>query len=107
MHVEEPANAAVWQITFHYINGDKESFNVYNLIEANTTSQDVRQDIRRFIKESWWTVTTQEETIFINSANVLKIEVKPPLPTIEAEGFLVDVERVTALTRGVRQEIGS
>ncbi len=106
MQLAEELRSTVWQITFHYINGDRESFNIYNLIQADTTNQDIRQEIRRFIKEDWWTVTTQDETIFINSANVLKIEVKPPLPSVETEGILTDAERVTALTRGGRQEFG-
>lgn len=107
MQLEEAINTSVWQITFHYINGDRESFNLYHLVDANTTSQDIRQEIRRFTKEDWWTITTQDETIFINSANVLKIEIKPPLPSVESEGLLSVAERVTALKRGVRQDLGA
>lgn len=91
-----------WEITFYYLNGEKESFNVYNSIDADTNRQDVRQEISRFMKQDWWTIKTQEQTIFINSANVLKVEVKPPIESIEAEGFLSNAERVTALTRGSR-----
>lgn len=106
MQLTEELSTTVWQITFYYTNGERESFNIYNLIQSDTTSQDIRQEIRRFTKEDWWTVTTQDETIFINSKNVFKIEIKPPLPSVETEGILTDAERVTALTKGGRQEFG-
>ena len=91
-----------WEITFYYLNGDKESFNVYNSIDSDTNTHDFRQEIHRFLKQDWWTIKTQEQTIFIKSANVLKVEVKPPIESIEAEAFLSNAERVTALSRGSR-----
>ncbi|GAC1491815.1 MAG: hypothetical protein NVS2B14_04310 [Chamaesiphon sp.] len=102
MQSQETPTTTIWQITFYYLNGETESFNVYNPLHSNTTTQDVRQEIRRFIKEDWWTIKTQEQTIFIKSANVLKVEIKPPIESIEGEGFLAEAERVTALTRGSR-----
>ncbi|MBW4576940.1 MAG: hypothetical protein KME08_16830 [Aphanothece sp. CMT-3BRIN-NPC111] len=102
MQLQEQVTTTVWQITFHYINGQTESFNVYDLIDSGTTHQDVRQEIRRFMKEDWWAIKTLDETIFIKSANVMKVEVKPPIESIQGEGFLSEAERVTALTRGGR-----
>jgi hypothetical protein len=50
--------------------------------------------LRRFLNESWWIVQTPEETAFIHSANVLAVEVNPPLPQLEGEGIL-QAESVT------------
>lgn len=98
--VQSPMN--VWEITFYYINGEKETFNIYSSISSETVSQDVRKEISRLLKEEWWTLKTQEQTIFIKSSNLLKVEIKPPLNLIEGEEFLSNTERVTALTRGAR-----
>jgi hypothetical protein len=86
-------------ITFHYINGQSDSFSVHHLIEAGSTYQDVRQEIRRFLNEGWWTVKLPEETVFINASQVLKIELKPPIDSLEGEGVLSNAAWVTALNR--------
>lgn len=92
--------AASTQITFHYLNGHSESFNVHHLTEEGATRQDIRQEMRRFLNENWWVVKLPEETIFINASQVLKVEMKPPIPLLEGEGVLSEAERITALNRG-------
>jgi hypothetical protein len=92
----------IWEITFHYINGETEAFQVYNLFKLGTTATEVRQEIRHFINQEWWTIKTIDETIFIKSANILRFEVKPPLESIEGEGVISEAERVTALSRSNR-----
>jgi hypothetical protein len=92
----------VWKITFHYINGETESFHAYNLFKLGTTAAEVRQEIRHFLNQEWWTIKTLDETIFIKSANILKFEIEPPIEAIEGEGVLSEAERVTALTRSNR-----
>lgn len=84
------------QITFHYTNGHSDSFLIHDLVGG--TRQDLRQEIRRFLNEDWWVIKLAEETIFINPANVLKVELKPPID-LEGEGVLSNGERLTALTR--------
>lgn len=91
-----------WEITFYYINGEKETFNIYSSISSDTVNQDVRKEISRLLKEEWWTLKTQEQTIFIKSSNLLKVEIKPPLNSMEGEELFSNAERVTALTRGAR-----
>ncbi len=75
-------------MTFHFVNGQSRNFNILSRLEAESTRSDSRQVIRRFLKEDWWVIQTQEGTVFINSANVLTVEVNPPMPTLEGEGIL-------------------
>ncbi|WP_448561730.1 hypothetical protein [Trichothermofontia sp.] len=93
---EEPR---VHQITFHFVNGQTETFNVYNATELGTSTQELRQDVRRFLREDWWTLHLLDQTVFIHSSNVLKVEIKPRLGGFQGEGVFQDAERVTAFNR--------
>lgn len=102
MYSEDHASAIPTQITFHYINGHSESFTIHELADPDALRQDIRHEIRRFLSENWWVVKLEEETIFINASNVLKVELKPPVISIAGEGVLTEATRVTALTQGKR-----
>lgn len=95
----EPLAPSTAHITFHYINGETESFSVYSPISSEATQQDVRQEMHRFLQENWWVIKTMDQTIFINAANVLKVEMEPPIQLLEGNGVFSDAERVTALHR--------
>lgn len=87
------------QITFHYINGQSESFTIHDAPDANVTWQEVQQEIRRLFDRHWWILHLPEQTVCINTANVLRVEFRPPLPGIHGEGIFTDARRVTALSR--------
>ncbi|MBD1942200.1 hypothetical protein H6F50_07475, partial [Coleofasciculus sp. FACHB-712] len=55
---------------------------------------------RRLLDKSWWILHLPEETVFINTANITKVEVKPPIPHLQGEDVFSNAQRVTALTRG-------
>jgi len=93
---EEPR---VLQLTFYFVNGQTETFNVYNATELGSTTQDLRQDVRRFLREDWWTLHLLDQTVFIHTQHVLKVEVKPTLEGFQGEGIFQDAERVTAFNR--------
>jgi hypothetical protein len=90
------------QLTFYYIDGRTESYQVNNLINTAELEQEIRQEVRRFLDKSWWILHLPEETIFINTTNVIKVEMKPPLPELRGEDVFLDAQRVTALTRSGR-----
>ena len=75
-------------MTFHFVNGNSRTFDISSPVEQESTLQDTRQLIRRFLKEDWWVIQTPEQTIFIHAANVLTVEVNPAMPSLEGEGFL-------------------
>ncbi|MDX2099691.1 MAG: hypothetical protein SFW36_18085 [Leptolyngbyaceae cyanobacterium bins.59] len=87
------------QMTFHFVNGQSESYSfLYG--GDGATEQDFRQGVRRFLGQDWWIIKTLNETVCIRASNVLKIEIKPSIETLEGDGVLHNAERVTALNRG-------
>lgn len=87
------------QLTFYYINGQSESFNLYAPIEDDGTQQTTQLEIRHLLKKDWWIVHLAEQSIFINVDNVIKMEMKPTMLQIQGEDVFSNAERVTALNR--------
>lgn len=87
------------QITFHYINGQSESFNLYAPIEDDGTQQTTQLEVRHLLKKDWWIVHLADQTVFINVDNVLKLEMKPAMLQLQGEDVFSNAERVTALNR--------
>lgn len=87
------------QLTFHYTNGQTESFNLLHLTDGSVTALELQQEIRHLLDKPWWIFHLPEQTICIKTANILKVEIKPPLTELQGEGVFSDVRRVTALTR--------
>jgi len=94
---EDSTTVAYTQLTFHFTNGQSESFIIGGLIYGD--GQDVRREVRRFLQDDWWIIKLAGETVFINAKNVLKVELKPPIPSIEGEGVIDNAARVTPLTK--------
>lgn len=90
------------QLTFHYIDGHTESFDVFTSVEASETQQDIRQELRRLLDKTWWIIHLPEETVLINTANVIKVEMKPAVPQLVGEDVFTEAQRITALTRGAK-----
>jgi hypothetical protein len=86
------------QITFHYLNGQSESFNIFEQIE-DETAQGMQLEVRRLLEKEWWILNLPEQTVMINIANVAKVEVKPTLSRLHGEGIFEQAERITALNR--------
>lgn len=87
------------QLTFYYLNGQTESFVVPDALE-DETRQDMRIEVRHILQKDWWILNLAEHTVMVNIANVVKVEVKPPLAQLQGEGIFSNAERVTALNRG-------
>jgi hypothetical protein len=43
-----------------------------------------------------------DRTVLICTAQVMKVEVKPPLSDLEGQGVFPEAQRVTALTHGAK-----
>jgi hypothetical protein len=87
------------QFTFYYLNGQSESFNVFEHPD-DPTVQGFQMEMRRFLEKDWWILNLAEQTVMINVANVVKVEVKPVMNQLHGEGIFNNAERVTALNRG-------
>lgn len=89
------------QLTFHFVNGQTESYNIMQLADGSVNPLQLQQQIRHLLDKPWWIIHLPDQTICIHTANVLKVEVKPALPEVQGEAVFPDARRVTALTRSV------
>lgn len=89
------------QITFHYINGQSETFNVLLQEDSTLTPQELQQRILKHLEKPWCILHLSEQTVCVNTDNVLKVEVKPAMRELHGEGVFSDARRLTALSRSV------
>lgn len=91
------------QITFYYLDGHTESFSISNPEETAETQQEVRQQLRRLFDHPWWVFHLEDQTICVNTANVIKVEIKPAIPYLQGDNVFSNAQRVTALTQSSRR----
>ena len=84
------------EVTFHYVNGETESFDI------SITPEAFQQELPGFLSQPWLTMHLFDRTILICTAQVMKVEVKPPITEIQGQGVFSEVQRVTALTHGAK-----
>ena len=95
MHTKE----SLTELTFYYINGQTESFNILQEADNAVTALELKQEIRHLLERNYWILHLPDQTICINIANVVKVEVKPALAELQGEGVFSNARRVTALSR--------
>ncbi len=95
MHTQD----SLTQLTFHFVNGQTESFNILQLADDSMTPLELQQEIRHLLDKPWWILHLPDQTVCIKIANVVKVEVKPSVPELQGEGVFSNARRVTALTR--------
>lgn len=91
------------QITFYYLDGHTESFSISNPEETAETQQELRQELRRLFDHAWWVFHLQDQTVCVNTANVIKVEIKPAIPYLQGDNVFSNADRVTALTQSSRR----
>ena len=82
------------QVTFHYEDGNSDSFTI------PVAPEEFQQQIQLLLDRPWLIIHLFDETVFISTSRLVKVEVKPPLSQIKGIGVFHNSERVTALTRG-------
>lgn len=93
------------QITFYFVNGQTESFNVNVLQQGDSslTLPELQNHILQHLDKPWCILHLPEQTICVKTANVLKVEMKPALRELKGTGVFSDVRRVTALSRSAQR----
>ncbi|MBE9129396.1 MULTISPECIES: hypothetical protein [unclassified Coleofasciculus] len=91
-----PSPDSFTEVTFHYINGETESF------EFPVTPEAFQEQLPVLLSQPCWTLNLFDQTVLIFTAQVIKVEVKPPLTELQGQGIFTDAQRVTALTRGAK-----
>lgn len=84
------------EVTFHYVSGASESFAI------PITPQAFQQQLQGLLSQAWLTLHLFDRTVLICTAQVMKVEVKPPIVEIQGQGVFADAQRVTALTHGAK-----
>lgn len=82
------------QVTFYYDNGQSEGFNI------PVSPQEFQQQIQLLLERPWLTFHLFDQTVFVCTARIVKVEIKPALPQIVGIGVFPNTQKVTALTRG-------
>jgi hypothetical protein len=84
------------EVTFHYLTGETESFDIPITPEA------FQEQLPDLLSQPWLTLHLFDRTVLICTAQIMKVEVKPPLLEIQGQGVFSDAQRVTALTHGAK-----
>lgn len=91
------------QITFHYGNGQSESFNVLLHEDSSLTPQELQQRVIKHLEKPWCILHLPEQTVCVKTDNLLKVEIKPVMREFHGEGVFSEVQRITALSRSTIQ----
>lgn len=96
--MRKPQSSNTTQATFHYTDGQAETFNIplspdqfYQQLDAVTSSQ------------NWLILQLFDQTVTIRLQQLVKVEIKPVVPNLQGQGILPNAERMTALQRGARR----
>ncbi|MEM8604658.1 MAG: hypothetical protein AAGF24_12590 [Cyanobacteria bacterium P01_H01_bin.121] len=91
------------QIIFHYANGETEAFSVYPLSfdgEEPVPQINLEECLQQLQEKKWLILQLADDTICINTDQVLRVEIRPVVTSLPAERVLGAAERITALSRG-------
>lgn len=91
------------QITFHYTNGQSETFNVLLQEDGSLTAQELQQRVLKHLEKPWCILHLPEQTVCVKTDSLLKVEIKPTMREFHGEAVFSDVRRVTALSRSTVQ----
>lgn len=80
------------EVTFHYVNGETESFDI------SITPEAFQEELPNLLSQPWLTLHLFDRTVLICTAQVMKVAVKPSMPEIQGQGVFPEAQRVTALT---------
>jgi hypothetical protein len=86
------------EVTFHYQNGQAEGFDI------PVTPEAFQEQLQGLLEQPWLTLHLFDRTVLIRTAQVMKVEVKPPLAEIQGQGVFPDAQLVTALTHGAKSK---
>ena len=91
----------VARLTFFYVDGQEESYVVVESAADGTETSltALHQGIRDRLQAPWCVLQLAEETVTINMANVLKVEINPTLEDLQEADLFPNAQRETALTR--------
>lgn len=82
------------QVTFHYDNGQADTFVI------PVAPSEFQKQITLLLERPWLVLHLFDETVFVCTNRLVKVEVKPPLSQMTGVGVFPNSQRATALNRG-------
>ncbi len=84
----------VTQVIFYYDNGQSEGFNI------PISPEEFQQQIQLLLERPWLIIHLFDQTVFICTSRIIKVEVKPAMNQMVGVGVFANCQRVTALMKG-------
>ncbi|WP_293333483.1 hypothetical protein [Microcoleus sp. CAWBG58] len=81
------------QVTFHYVEGHTETFTV------PMPAQEFQEEVLNLLNQPWLTFHLVDQTVFICTARLVKVEVKPAIPELQGQGIFSNSLRVSTMQR--------
>ncbi len=81
------------QVTFHYVEGHTETFSI------PMPAQDFQEEVLHLLSQPWLTFHLVDQTVFICTARLVKVEVKPSIPELQGQGIFPNSMRVSTMQR--------
>ena len=81
------------QVTFHYVEGHTETFTV------PMPAQEFQEEVLHLLNQPWLTFHLVDQTVFICTARLVKVEIKPPIPELQGQGIFSNSLRVSTMQR--------
>ena len=93
------ASQNITEVTLYYADGQEETF------KLPLATQQFQAQLGKMLQRPWLVFQLMDQTIIVSSANVVKMDIKPPLPPLQGDGIFPNCERITSLQRGARGRI--
>ncbi|NJK68935.1 MAG: hypothetical protein HC789_06085 [Microcoleus sp. CSU_2_2] len=81
------------QVTFHYVEGHTETFTI------PIPAPQFQEEVLNFLDQPWLTFHLNDQTVFICTARLVKVEVKPAIPELQGAGIFPNSLRVSTMQR--------
>ncbi len=81
------------QVTFHYVEGHTETFTI------PIPAAEFQEEVLNLLNQPWLTFHLVDQTVFICTARLVKVEVKPAIPELQGQGIFSNSMRVSTMQR--------
>jgi hypothetical protein len=81
------------QVTFHYVEGHTETFTI------PMPASEFQEEVLQLLNQPWLTFHLVDQTVFICTARLIKVEIKPAIPELQGQGIFSNSMRVSTMQR--------
>ena len=81
------------QVTFHYVEGHTETFTI------PMPAQEFQEEVLTLLNQPWLTFHLVDQTVFICTSRLVKVEIKPAIPELQGQGIFSNSVRISTMQR--------